>query len=80
MIAAGTETETQRFDGPVLFDTIADGLPISTGQKQFWFYGRFDYEDVFGNPQVHRFLMRYVKTGLHWGFQPYDYKHYNKST
>jgi hypothetical protein len=80
MIAAGEETELQKFDGPVLFHTVADGLPILTGQKHFWFYGRFDYEDVFGNPQVHRFLMRYVKTGLRWGFQPYDYKHYNKST
>jgi hypothetical protein len=80
MIAAGGVTEPQKFDGPVLFDTIEDTLPILMGQKQFWFYGRFDYADVFGNSQVHRFLMRYVKTGLQWGFQPYDYKHYNNST
>jgi hypothetical protein len=80
MIAAGEETELQKFDGTVLFHTVADGLPILTGQKHFWFYGRFDYEDVFGNPQVHRFLMRYVKTGQRWGFQPYDYRHYNQST
>jgi hypothetical protein len=80
MIAAGGETEMQKFDGPVLFETIADGLPILSGQKHFWFYGRFDYEDVFGNPQTHRFLMRYVKTGQKWGFQPYDHRHYNQST
>ncbi|MHC2839797.1 hypothetical protein [Bradyrhizobium diazoefficiens] len=80
MIAAGETTETQKFDGPVLFDTIADALPILTGQKHFWFCGRFDYTDVFGNPQVHRFFMRYVKTGLQWGFQPYDHKHYNQSS
>ena len=80
MIAAGGYTEQQKFDGPILFDTVADGLPLVNGEKHFWFYGRFDYEDVFGNPQVHRWLIRYVKTGLKWGFQPYDYKHYNKSS
>jgi hypothetical protein len=80
MIAAGALTEIQKFDGPVLFNKIDDAMPILMGQAHFWFHGRFDYEDVFGNAQVHRFLMRYVKTGLEWGFQPYDHKHYNKST
>lgn len=80
MIAAGDETEPQKFDAPILFHTVADGLPIITDQKHFWFYGRFDYEDVFGNPQVHRWLMRYVRMGTGWGFQPYDHKHYSKSS
>jgi hypothetical protein len=80
MIAAGEGTENQTFDGPILFDSIADGLPILVGQKHIWFYGRFDYEDVFGNPQVHRWSMRYVKIGRSWFFQPYDYKHYNSSS
>lgn len=80
MIAARERTEYQKFDGPILYDTIADGLPLLTGQKHFWFYGRFDYEDVFGNPQVHRFMMRYVRVGRAWGFQPFDYKHYNQSS
>jgi hypothetical protein len=80
MIAAGEMTETQKFDSTPMFQNIQNALPLLHGQAHFWFYGRFDYEDVFGNPQVHRFYMRYVKIGLNWGFQPYDYKHYNEST
>jgi hypothetical protein len=80
MIAAGGTTEAQKFDGPTLFRNIETAMPVIQGQAHFWFYGRFDYEDVFGNPQVHRFFMRYVKIGLNWGFQPYDHKHYNEST
>jgi hypothetical protein len=80
MIAAGEETELQKFDGPILFHTAADGYPLINFHKQFWFYGRFDYEDVFGNPQVHRWLLRYIRMGTGWGFQSYDYKHYNQSS
>jgi len=80
MIAAGKSTETQIFDGDPLFGTIKNAMPVVLGQAHFWFFGRFDYEDVFGNPQVHRFLMRLVKIGRSWGFQPYDHRHYNEST
>lgn len=80
MIAADGETEVLTFDGPIMFQTQADGPPLIHGQSNFWFWGRFDYRDVFGRPQVHRFLLRYVRIGRDWGWQPYDHKHYNQST
>lgn len=84
MIAADAETETVTCDAPIMFQTIGDGLPITQGRCHVWFWGRVDYRDVFGQPQVHRFLMRYVRMGSGsawpWGWQSYDHKHYNQST
>jgi hypothetical protein len=74
-----TDEQTCIFDTNL--ETVKDAMPLSTGEAYIWFYGRIDYKDIFGDMnQTHRFFFRYIDTGKGFRFQPYDYKHYNKST
>ncbi len=79
MIGGGDATSTKEFsyDSP-LESSQAD--EIGRNISRLWFYGRIDYEDVFGNPQVHRFYFRTVMSERRCILQPYDHKHYNQST
>jgi hypothetical protein len=53
---------------------------ISRNTGRLWFFGRMDYRDVFGEPQVHRFYFRTVMIEGECILQPYDYEHYNQSS
>jgi hypothetical protein len=81
VIAPSGTTDTQTCTISTNLSTVKDAMPLSTGESYIWFYGRIDYKDVFGSMgQTHRFFFRYIDTGKGFRFQPYDYKHYNKST
>ena len=57
--------------------TAAAATGIRAGESFLWAFGRVLYDDAFGREREHRFLCRY-RVG--YGFQPYDYKDYNKNT
>ena len=83
MVAGGKETEHQTCAVTLPVLSVSEAMEIQTGRKTIWFAGRFDYQDfVTGEPQVHRFYLRYIRTessGI-WRFQSIDYEHYNTST
>jgi hypothetical protein len=80
MIAAGGSTEQTSFTmDRSLTSAEADGIHRNT--QRIWFWGRIDYRDVFGMPQVHRFYFRsVVLTGSDCILQPDDFEYYNQST
>jgi hypothetical protein len=81
VIAPSGTTDEQTCTFNTNFETVKDAMPLSTGESYIWFYGRIGYKDIFGDiGQTHRFFFRYIDTGKGFRFQPYDYKHYNKST
>jgi len=57
--------------------TAGAATSIRTGDSFLWLYGHVVYDDAFGREREHRFLYRYR---IGHGFQPYDYKNYNKNT
>jgi len=79
MIASGSATEAAWavHDFP-LDPSQADAM--YRNHAHLWFFGRIDYEDVFGGHQCHRFYFRTVMWEGKCILQPYDYKHYNEST
>jgi hypothetical protein len=80
MIGANGRTELQQLKKTLPIYTVGDGLPLVRGESNIWFYGRLDYEDVFGGGQTHRWLMRFIRVRTDWRLQSYDYRHYNSST
>ena len=80
MIGANGMTETA-FYNPMLALEAPQVEAMGRNTARLWFYGRLYYDDIFGNPQVHRFYFRSVcTTGNHCILQPYDYRDHNKST
>ena len=80
MISAGGDTETITCvaDEPL---SIKETKDVRRGESYLWLYGKVHYRDVFGAPQVHRFLRRFVRLdGQRYGLRSYEYKDYNKST
>jgi hypothetical protein len=77
MIGAGDATPDRYAEhySPIVSEQAS---AIDRNVARLWFYGRLDYEDVFGKPQVHRFYFRTVKYERRLILQPYDYKHYNQ--
>jgi hypothetical protein len=57
--------------------TAEGATTIRTSDSFLWLFGRVIYDDAFGREREHRFLYRYR---IGYGFQPYSYKDYNKST
>jgi hypothetical protein len=57
--------------------TAEAATTIRTADSFLWLFGRVIYDDAFGREREHRFLYRYR---IGYGFQPYSYKDYNKST
>jgi hypothetical protein len=80
MIAAGGSTEviTCVANQPL---SIKETKDIRRGAGYLWLYGKIHYKDVFGCPQVHRFLRRFTRlNGQQYGLRSCDHGNYNKST
>jgi hypothetical protein len=61
--------------------TMAQAKKVRSGEGHIWISGYVNYDDVFGERQVHRFFQRLVCLGhVRYALQAYDYKHYNKSS
>jgi hypothetical protein len=79
MIAANDSTEPTNY-GPSMQPALSQVQAIGRNHARLWFFGRLYYDDVFGNPQLHRFYFRSARIDDECILQPYDYKDYNKST
>jgi hypothetical protein len=79
MIAAGDSTEADRFTSKHLLD-ISQASAIKKMEARLWYFGRIDFDDVFGAPHTHRFYFRTVIWEGSCILQSYDYKHYNQSS
>jgi hypothetical protein len=79
MIAGGDATEAVEFSYRSPLDTD-QATALDKMEARLWFFGRVDYDDVFGASHTHRFYFRTVMWEGNCILQPYDYKHYNQST
>jgi hypothetical protein len=80
MIAAGEFSESF---GEVISGmmTMTQAKKVRSGRGTIWIFGYANYEDVFGERQVHSFFQRLIPASqFRYILQPYDYKHYNRST
>jgi hypothetical protein len=80
MIGAGGSTEviTCAANEPL---SIKEAKDVWRGSSYLWLYGKIHYKDVFGCPQVHRFLRRFTRlNGQQYRLRSYDYGDYNAST
>jgi hypothetical protein len=80
MISAGGSTEliTCVANEPL---SIKETKDIRRGSSYLWLYGKIYYKDVFGCPQIHRFLRRFTRlNGQQYGLRSYDHGNYNQST
>jgi hypothetical protein len=80
MIGAGGSTEviTCVAKEPL---SIKETKDIRRGSAYLWLYGKIYYKDVFGCPQIHRFLRRFTRlNGQQYALRSHDHGDYNKST
>ena len=82
MIGASDATKATNYS-PTTHPLVSQIRSMSRNSIRLWFFGRLYYDDVFGDPQVHRFYFR-SKSPLGGGgsivLEPFKYKDYNQST
>jgi hypothetical protein len=69
--------ETFQFDRAL---TRAEAAAISSNVEALWFFGRIDYQDVFGSDHTHRFFFKTIVLKDELYLQPVDHKHYNQNS
>jgi len=80
MIAGGEGQTSQKSYLMYRALSMKEARAIRSNEARLWFFGRIDYDDVFGSKHTHRFYFRSVTSGDRCFLQSYDYKHYNQST